>query len=306
MLAFVVPARASASARSTCSTASRRVPGVAFAAVAVREDRERLRALVRERGWRVPVGYDHDGAVGNLLRPRRLPAAHVRRRPRGRVPAPSGFLDEPRWRTRRARSPRGGRCHDATRSSPPRRSTRPWPRSTRGCASGPRASRRGPGGRRPSCASGCGCRRPAARPQAVALRSRPCRGRTACSSATWDSTRTSRGRRSRRSSLDRLLHGGFAAGGMPDDALALAILETGVPVYARRRGPGRRAGARRGRRRAADARRRRGPSRSCSRRRCRDRAPGRTTRALLLVAIQAPAWTTCSSRRPVDGGRRDP
>jgi hypothetical protein len=43
-----------------------RVPGVAFAAVAVREDRGRLRELIRSRGWRVPVGYDHDGAVGNL------------------------------------------------------------------------------------------------------------------------------------------------------------------------------------------------------------------------------------------------
>jgi hypothetical protein len=42
------------------------VPGVAFAAVAVREDRERLRRLVRARRWTVPVGYDHDGAVGNL------------------------------------------------------------------------------------------------------------------------------------------------------------------------------------------------------------------------------------------------
>jgi hypothetical protein len=43
-----------------------RVPQVAFAAVAVREDRERLRDLIRRRGWRVPVGYDADGAVGNL------------------------------------------------------------------------------------------------------------------------------------------------------------------------------------------------------------------------------------------------
>jgi hypothetical protein len=43
-----------------------RVPGVAFAAVAVREDRDRLRELIRSRGWRVPVGYDQDGAVGNL------------------------------------------------------------------------------------------------------------------------------------------------------------------------------------------------------------------------------------------------
>ena len=43
-----------------------RVPRVAFAAVAVRDDRDRLRRLIRERGWRVPVGYDRDGAVGNL------------------------------------------------------------------------------------------------------------------------------------------------------------------------------------------------------------------------------------------------
>jgi hypothetical protein len=43
-----------------------RVRGVEFAAVAVREDRDRLRRLIRARGWRVPVGYDHDGAVGNL------------------------------------------------------------------------------------------------------------------------------------------------------------------------------------------------------------------------------------------------
>jgi hypothetical protein len=43
-----------------------RVDGVQFAAVAVREDRDRLRRLVRERGWRVPVGYDRDGAAANL------------------------------------------------------------------------------------------------------------------------------------------------------------------------------------------------------------------------------------------------
>ena len=43
-----------------------RVPRVAFAAVAVREDRDRLRRLIRQRGWRLPVGYDRDGAVGNL------------------------------------------------------------------------------------------------------------------------------------------------------------------------------------------------------------------------------------------------
>jgi hypothetical protein len=40
-----------------------RFPGVGFAAIAVRGDPDDLRALVRRRGWTVPVGYDHDGAV---------------------------------------------------------------------------------------------------------------------------------------------------------------------------------------------------------------------------------------------------
>jgi hypothetical protein len=43
-----------------------RYPRVRFAAVAVRGDHQRLRRTVRERGWRLPVGYDHDGAVANL------------------------------------------------------------------------------------------------------------------------------------------------------------------------------------------------------------------------------------------------
>ena len=43
-----------------------RVPGVGFAAVAVRGDPGGLRERVREQGWTVPVGYDHDGAVANL------------------------------------------------------------------------------------------------------------------------------------------------------------------------------------------------------------------------------------------------
>jgi hypothetical protein len=43
-----------------------RFPGVGFAAVAVRDDQAKLRALVRQRAWTVPVGYDYNGAVGNL------------------------------------------------------------------------------------------------------------------------------------------------------------------------------------------------------------------------------------------------
>ncbi len=47
---------------------ARRHPRVRFAAVSVRGDHEQLRRTVRERGWRLPVGYDHDGAVANLYR----------------------------------------------------------------------------------------------------------------------------------------------------------------------------------------------------------------------------------------------
>jgi hypothetical protein len=42
-----------------------RFPDVQFAAVAIRGDRDALRRRVRERGWRLPVGHDRDGAVAN-------------------------------------------------------------------------------------------------------------------------------------------------------------------------------------------------------------------------------------------------
>ena len=43
----------------------RRFPDVGFAAVSVRGDRGEVRKAVRRRQWRLPVGYDHDGAVSN-------------------------------------------------------------------------------------------------------------------------------------------------------------------------------------------------------------------------------------------------
>ena len=43
-----------------------RFPDVEFAAVAIRGSRDALRERVRERGWRLPVGHDRDGAVSNL------------------------------------------------------------------------------------------------------------------------------------------------------------------------------------------------------------------------------------------------
>lgn len=41
---------------------------VGFLSVDIRDDREEARRIVRERGWRVPVGYDADGAVATLYR----------------------------------------------------------------------------------------------------------------------------------------------------------------------------------------------------------------------------------------------
>lgn len=43
------------------------VPGVTFATVYfTRKDRDEVRAIVRRRGWRQPVGLDRDGQVANL------------------------------------------------------------------------------------------------------------------------------------------------------------------------------------------------------------------------------------------------
>jgi hypothetical protein len=44
----------------------RRFPDVGFAAVAIRGSRADVARLVRARGWRLPVGFDHDGAVANV------------------------------------------------------------------------------------------------------------------------------------------------------------------------------------------------------------------------------------------------
>lgn len=41
---------------------------VSFLSLNVRDDRDTVRDLVRRRGWRMPVGYDRDGAVAALYR----------------------------------------------------------------------------------------------------------------------------------------------------------------------------------------------------------------------------------------------
>lgn len=39
---------------------------VRFLSIDIRDSRDEVRDLVRERGWRMPVGYDHDGAVASI------------------------------------------------------------------------------------------------------------------------------------------------------------------------------------------------------------------------------------------------
>jgi hypothetical protein len=41
---------------------------VSFLSLNIHDDRDAVRSLVRERGWRMPVGYDRDGAVASLYR----------------------------------------------------------------------------------------------------------------------------------------------------------------------------------------------------------------------------------------------
>jgi peroxiredoxin len=48
--------------------ASRFEGQVGALSVNVRDDRDRVRGLISERGWTVPVGHDRDGAVSNLYR----------------------------------------------------------------------------------------------------------------------------------------------------------------------------------------------------------------------------------------------
>jgi hypothetical protein len=44
----------------------RNMPGIRAAAVAIRGGHDEVRRIVRERNWKLPVGWDRDGAVSNL------------------------------------------------------------------------------------------------------------------------------------------------------------------------------------------------------------------------------------------------
>ena len=55
--------------QDTVDRVARRFEGrVNFLSIDVRDDRDAVRQLVEDRGWRIPVGYDSDGAVSNLYR----------------------------------------------------------------------------------------------------------------------------------------------------------------------------------------------------------------------------------------------
>lgn len=48
---------------------ARRYRGEAgFVSIDIRDNRDRVRQLIEEHGWEVPVGYDRDGAVSNIYR----------------------------------------------------------------------------------------------------------------------------------------------------------------------------------------------------------------------------------------------
>jgi hypothetical protein len=65
-------------AQDAVDRVARRYRGrVNFLIVDVRDDREQVREVIRERGWRVPVGYDADGAVSNVYGIGVCPTVHL-------------------------------------------------------------------------------------------------------------------------------------------------------------------------------------------------------------------------------------
>jgi hypothetical protein len=58
-----------ADAQDVVDAVYRRYRGrVNFLSIDIRDDRDTVRQLIRQRGWRMPVGYDRDGAVAGLYR----------------------------------------------------------------------------------------------------------------------------------------------------------------------------------------------------------------------------------------------
>ncbi len=63
VLAFFVPTASCVAKLDPLEAAARRHPAVAFAAVSLRGRLDALRAVVRDRRWSFPVGYDDDGVL---------------------------------------------------------------------------------------------------------------------------------------------------------------------------------------------------------------------------------------------------
>jgi hypothetical protein len=77
-----------------------RYPDVGFAAVAIRGDLDDLRDLVRRRRWKLPVGWDGDGAVANAYAVAVCPTLTFARQG-GRVESTTlGLVDGPTLRRR--------------------------------------------------------------------------------------------------------------------------------------------------------------------------------------------------------------
>jgi hypothetical protein len=71
-----------------------RYPRVSFAAVAIRGKRDDVRAAVRRRGWKLPVAWDHDGAVANAYAVSVCPTITLARRGGRVVTSLIGLQDE--------------------------------------------------------------------------------------------------------------------------------------------------------------------------------------------------------------------
>ncbi len=66
---FTTGAAACIDQQDVFETVARRFAGrVDAVSINVRDDRDRVRELIEERGWEVPVGHDTDGAVSNIYR----------------------------------------------------------------------------------------------------------------------------------------------------------------------------------------------------------------------------------------------
>jgi peroxiredoxin len=79
------------------------LPGIAFAAIAIRGDRGDLRRLVRKHGWSFPIAYDHDGILANRYGIAVCPQLTFIRR-NGRVADTAVGLVQPGELTRRVRT----------------------------------------------------------------------------------------------------------------------------------------------------------------------------------------------------------